>query len=309
MLAQRRRVGTLSGGEKVNTAVLAWGSLLWDPRDLQTRRRICGEWPAAADRVLPGFGRRTTDARDRRDLWLCLLDYSAPCALDALDAAIENLRLREGMPNTRAVGFVETASGRQSDVAIERHPDAVATIAAWASRTDTTPQSGPRSRATSMSPARAASRSRSPRRSGILERWKVGTGPSSRAPSPISGRRRPKSRRRCARKSRSAGPSDHALAAVRLAVANELRRLEDETPLRERIAAIRRSIVARGRGQARQTTSSARPDNPRRFDDHCDSRSKKGGGLTREGRSYDTEEFSPACAKGGSFTAHATWSP
>jgi antitoxin VapB len=35
--------------------------------------------------------------------------------------------------------------------------------------------------------------------------------------------------------------------AVRLAVANELRRLDDETPLRERIATIRRSIVARGR--------------------------------------------------------------
>jgi antitoxin VapB len=34
--------------------------------------------------------------------------------------------------------------------------------------------------------------------------------------------------------------------AVRLAVANELRRLDDETPLGERIAAIRRSIVARG---------------------------------------------------------------
>jgi len=34
--------------------------------------------------------------------------------------------------------------------------------------------------------------------------------------------------------------------AVRLAVANELRRLDDETRLRERIAAIRRSVVARG---------------------------------------------------------------
>jgi antitoxin VapB len=34
--------------------------------------------------------------------------------------------------------------------------------------------------------------------------------------------------------------------AVRLAVANELRRLDEATPLRERIAAIRRSIVARG---------------------------------------------------------------
>jgi antitoxin VapB len=34
--------------------------------------------------------------------------------------------------------------------------------------------------------------------------------------------------------------------AVRLAVANELRRLDEETPLKERIAAIRRSIVSRG---------------------------------------------------------------
>lgn len=34
--------------------------------------------------------------------------------------------------------------------------------------------------------------------------------------------------------------------AVRLAVVNELRRLEEETPLSERIAAIRRTIVARG---------------------------------------------------------------
>ena len=36
------------------------------------------------------------------------------------------------MPNARAIGFVEPASGRQSDVAIERHPEAVATITAWA---------------------------------------------------------------------------------------------------------------------------------------------------------------------------------
>jgi antitoxin VapB len=35
--------------------------------------------------------------------------------------------------------------------------------------------------------------------------------------------------------------------AVRLAVGNELRRLEAEQPLRERIAAIRRGVVARGR--------------------------------------------------------------
>ena len=35
--------------------------------------------------------------------------------------------------------------------------------------------------------------------------------------------------------------------AVRLAVGNELARLDEEQPLRERIAAIRRGVVARGR--------------------------------------------------------------
>jgi antitoxin VapB len=35
--------------------------------------------------------------------------------------------------------------------------------------------------------------------------------------------------------------------AVRLAVGAELSRLDDERPLRERVAAIRRAVVARGR--------------------------------------------------------------
>ncbi len=58
--------------------------------------------------------------------------HSAPSALEDLDAAIEKLRSREAMSSARGVGFVEVASGRQSDVAMQRHPQAVATIAAWA---------------------------------------------------------------------------------------------------------------------------------------------------------------------------------
>ncbi|HZZ63642.1 MAG TPA: hypothetical protein VFE63_21170 [Roseiarcus sp.] len=58
--------------------------------------------------------------------------YFAPSAMQDLDAAIENLSLREGMQSAGGVGFVETASGKQSDVARERHPQAVATIEAWA---------------------------------------------------------------------------------------------------------------------------------------------------------------------------------
>jgi hypothetical protein len=40
------------------------------------------------------------------------------------------------MRNTREVGFVELGSGKQSDIALQRHPEAVATIAAWATSND-----------------------------------------------------------------------------------------------------------------------------------------------------------------------------
>jgi hypothetical protein len=58
--------------------------------------------------------------------------YSAVSEASDLDAAIENLRLREGMLGAKGVGFVEVASGRHSDRAMERHPQAVARIKAWA---------------------------------------------------------------------------------------------------------------------------------------------------------------------------------
>jgi hypothetical protein len=115
----------------VKCAVLAWGSLVWDPRDLQAAIF------APNGPLLPiEFCRISADGRltlaiDETFGAVCTT-YSAPSALQSLDAAIENLRLREGMANARAVGFVEPASGGQSDVAIQRHPQAVATIAAWA---------------------------------------------------------------------------------------------------------------------------------------------------------------------------------
>jgi hypothetical protein len=116
----------------VKSVVLAWGSLVWDPRELKTAAKLAPDGP-----LLPiEFCRISADGRltlaiDETFGAICNT-YSAPSAYDNLDAAIENLRLREGMGNARAVGFVEPASGRQSDVATERHPEAVATISAWA---------------------------------------------------------------------------------------------------------------------------------------------------------------------------------
>jgi hypothetical protein len=59
------------------------------------------------------------------------ITYSAESAIGDLVAAIENLRVRESMPGARDVGFVDVATGRLSDRALERHPQAVAAIKAW----------------------------------------------------------------------------------------------------------------------------------------------------------------------------------
>lgn len=116
----------------MRSAILAWGSLVWDPRELQTAAGFAANGP-----LLPiEFCRISADGRltlaiDETFGAMCKT-YSAPSALEDLDAAIENLRAREGIPDTSAVGFVELGAGRQSDVAMDRHPQAVATIAAWA---------------------------------------------------------------------------------------------------------------------------------------------------------------------------------
>jgi hypothetical protein len=127
------RIGErVQGGGMVKSVVLAWGSLVWDPRELQTAAKFDPDGP-----LLPiEFCRISADGRltlaiDERFGALCK-SYSAPSALESLDAAIENLQVREGMSSTRAVGFVEPASGRQSDFAVESHPQVVATIGAWA---------------------------------------------------------------------------------------------------------------------------------------------------------------------------------
>ena len=116
----------------VKSAVLAWGSLVWDPRKLQTATKFMADGP-----LLPiEFCRISDDGRltlaiDEAFGALCKT-YSAPSALESLDAARDDLCLREGMADARAIGFVEPASGRQSDFAVESHPQVVATIGAWA---------------------------------------------------------------------------------------------------------------------------------------------------------------------------------
>ena len=63
------------------------------------------------------------------------LTYCATSLLSNLGDAVENLRLREGMPNLKGVGFVDLASDKCGSRAMERHPKTVGIVKAWARST------------------------------------------------------------------------------------------------------------------------------------------------------------------------------
>jgi hypothetical protein len=118
--------------QPMRCAILAWGSIVRDRKELHVAADFAPNGP-----LLPiEFCRVSRDGRltlvvDERFGAVCTA-YSAPSAIENLDAAIENLRLRENATNARDIGFVVPASGGQSDSAMQRHPEAVAAIAAWA---------------------------------------------------------------------------------------------------------------------------------------------------------------------------------
>ncbi len=125
-------------------AVLAWGSLISDRRELAIARdfKPCGpQLPIEFCRV--SGGGRLTLVIDEAFGASCPT-YVAASACGDLDAALKNLWIREGSQNEvlpknlrthGRVGFVEVASGNCSGKAIERHPKAVFTIRAWAEAT------------------------------------------------------------------------------------------------------------------------------------------------------------------------------
>ena len=85
----------------VKSVVLAWGSSVSDPRDLQIATKFSANGP-----LLPiEFCRVSDDGRltlaiDENFGAVCKT-YSAPSALESLDAAMDNLREREGMADAR----------------------------------------------------------------------------------------------------------------------------------------------------------------------------------------------------------------
>lgn len=113
-------------------AVLAWGSLIWNPAQLQVRDAFSEGGPA-----LPiEFSRISKDGRltlviDETHGQACGT-YFAMSAFTELDEARENLRVRENMEHVNGVGFVDLASGGVSQRACQRHPHAITEISHWA---------------------------------------------------------------------------------------------------------------------------------------------------------------------------------
>jgi hypothetical protein len=112
--------------------ILAWGSLIWDRRalDIAEAFKPCGPHLAVEFCRVSRDGRLTLVIDEA--FGASCLTYSALSAFSDLDAAIENLRPREANQCANGVAFDELASGRQSDTAMQRHPQAVAAIKAWA---------------------------------------------------------------------------------------------------------------------------------------------------------------------------------
>lgn len=122
-------------------AVLAWGSLIWHRRELA----ITKDFKPLGPRVELEFSRISRDGRltlvvDEAHGQPCVA-YAALSAFDNLDAALENLWVREGsqgepLPkDVRAhgrTGWADVSSDTQSQKATERHPKAVAAIKDWA---------------------------------------------------------------------------------------------------------------------------------------------------------------------------------
>jgi len=129
-------------------AMLAWGSLIWEPHTLQTASCFVPFGP-----ILPvefsrmsgavGKPKRLTLVMDEANGSSCHT-YTAKSELLDLDKALLNLWVREGsdaeklptcIRESGRVGFVDLTSGTSNAKALKQHPGATETIRSWATAT------------------------------------------------------------------------------------------------------------------------------------------------------------------------------
>lgn len=112
-------------------AILAWGSLVWDKRDLP----IQDDWQHGGP-VLPiEFSRISDDGRltlviDERHGVEVPTQFAFSPKTD-LELAITDLQKREGTTQRDRIGFVDMAAGRANPLSLEKHPRATERIRAW----------------------------------------------------------------------------------------------------------------------------------------------------------------------------------
>ncbi len=113
-------------------AVLGWGSLIWNPQQLDVTGAFeIGGPPLPIEFTRVSGNGRLTLVIDERYGTACPT-YYAVSGSKGLDEARENLRIREGMTHVNGVGYVDLRTGEVSARVKERHPHAIPVIANWA---------------------------------------------------------------------------------------------------------------------------------------------------------------------------------
>jgi hypothetical protein len=132
---KRKSNGHSSKNERrkiMKIAVLGWGSLIWKQDDLC----IEGDWHTDGPTLAVEFARISSkDDSDNTRLTLVLYPDSdkvkvlwAMSGYENLDDAIENLRLREGMPSSRNIGYLDLVNNQKNG----RFPKIIEDVENWA---------------------------------------------------------------------------------------------------------------------------------------------------------------------------------
>ncbi|UPK10731.1 hypothetical protein IVA93_31760 [Bradyrhizobium sp. 155] len=116
--------------------ILGWGSLIWRPDKLKT----VGDWSLDGPTLPVEFSRISNNKR----LTLVIDETNGVpvksrfvrSACGTLEDAIENLRVREGAPSAKGIGYVDINNGSFSGTALERHKATAHEIAKWGKTRD-----------------------------------------------------------------------------------------------------------------------------------------------------------------------------
>lgn len=116
-------------------AIIGWGSLIWDPRELPRE----GTWQSGGPRLPIEFSRVSQDCR-----LTLVIDYENGAATQTryvlsprvdLDDAIEDLRVREGT-NKKRIGFVDLKYDKDSGQICSDHQKACSEVKNWLKGTE-----------------------------------------------------------------------------------------------------------------------------------------------------------------------------